>query len=628
MKIAQLAQSHHQRTSSGDLRPPSAQERNITRPTASSGFSTNSAGIVGSSVHQNLHYSVPTPSDPSPQSPTRASIETRREPPKSSDPHDLNHRTTSTHLRNPPRRSDSLPGTENKGIDYFAPNPTLTPTSPFTQQQEGRRAPGSSPSHVRQPSAQLRRGPLIFAATADPEVTPPVNEFTLPNSSRAQPVAQDPERLRSMHDNNSVRAGLEAYPSSPTESVSVIDGSHKRAQRSQRPPSTDFERNFSSDRPAQDNRAMERQPQIQTPQPSPQPQSQPPQVQPHLTYRPLSQNQSFPSQLPRRQIPHAEVESQAQQQSQTHVRPQHSNSSTVSQYPNGHNRTSSDTQSKSRHVLTKARASAIPRPTTPPISSRKPGPPTRLDPSVDFNDQTRRRSGVPSNANHATSGLDYTHQAKPSAIALIAANASSKDIPATQPSKHDLDGVPDFDPEAMKGRTRASVDHDVNANLPPTPKSSPSLVSPEEHLREQFRRWPSEPQPQVLDTSAISQQATSAGPYDPVFPRVRPRPMTVFSMTAFSLNGFLSDAGLLFNLLSYLTFYDWIVLSNVSKQIRAHLQEDRDLREEALERYLDTIGYERWTWEQEEPLSLSLQVRPLIWASNINLLRIMIVAGP
>ena len=85
--------------------------------------------------------------------------------------------------------------------------------------------------------------------------------------------------------------------------------------------------------------------------------------------------------------------------------------------------------------------------------------------------------------------------------------------------------------------------------------------------------------------------------------------MTGISMSAeFSLFGFLSDAGLLFNLLGYLSFYDWIVLSSISKQIRNQLQEERDLREEVLERYLDTIGYERWGWGEPEPLALSLRV--------------------
>lgn len=84
--------------------------------------------------------------------------------------------------------------------------------------------------------------------------------------------------------------------------------------------------------------------------------------------------------------------------------------------------------------------------------------------------------------------------------------------------------------------------------------------------------------------------------------------MTAFSMTAFTLTGFLSDAGLLYSLLGYLTFYDWVMLSSISKQVHSQLEEERDLREEVLERYLETVGYERWTWNTEEPLSLTIQV--------------------
>jgi hypothetical protein len=84
--------------------------------------------------------------------------------------------------------------------------------------------------------------------------------------------------------------------------------------------------------------------------------------------------------------------------------------------------------------------------------------------------------------------------------------------------------------------------------------------------------------------------------------------MTAFSMTAFSLTGFLSDAGLLYNFLPYLSFFDWMAVFSLSKQVRTQLEQERDLREEVLERYLETIGYERWGWDEHEPLSLSLRV--------------------
>ena len=78
---------------------------------------------------------------------------------------------------------------------------------------------------------------------------------------------------------------------------------------------------------------------------------------------------------------------------------------------------------------------------------------------------------------------------------------------------------------------------------------------------------------------------------------------------AFTLADFVSDAELLQLLLEYLTFYDWSLLASVSRVIRVVMVQKKDVREEILERYLSgTIGYQRWSWDEPEPLSLSLQV--------------------
>jgi hypothetical protein len=72
---------------------------------------------------------------------------------------------------------------------------------------------------------------------------------------------------------------------------------------------------------------------------------------------------------------------------------------------------------------------------------------------------------------------------------------------------------------------------------------------------------------------------------------------------------FLSDPQLLSSLLSYFTFYDWCLLSSLSKEIRILLVQSPVLRETVLERFLKTVGYSRWVWEDPDPLLLSLQVR-------------------
>ena len=79
----------------------------------------------------------------------------------------------------------------------------------------------------------------------------------------------------------------------------------------------------------------------------------------------------------------------------------------------------------------------------------------------------------------------------------------------------------------------------------------------------------------------------------------------------YQLESHLLHPQLLRALLQYLSFYDWCVLQGVSKNLRSQLSHDKELKEEVLERYLSTIGYARWTWEEKEPLVISLRVRPI-----------------
>jgi len=66
---------------------------------------------------------------------------------------------------------------------------------------------------------------------------------------------------------------------------------------------------------------------------------------------------------------------------------------------------------------------------------------------------------------------------------------------------------------------------------------------------------------------------------------------------------------LLRGLLQYMTFYDWCILQGVNKSLRSQLSHIKELKEEILERYLSTIGYARWVWEEDEPLMISLRVK-------------------
>jgi hypothetical protein len=76
----------------------------------------------------------------------------------------------------------------------------------------------------------------------------------------------------------------------------------------------------------------------------------------------------------------------------------------------------------------------------------------------------------------------------------------------------------------------------------------------------------------------------------------------------FNLAQLLSHHQVVKNLLEYMNFYEWCILSSISKEIRILLVQSPPLREEVLERFLKTVGYGRWGWNEPEPLSLSLQV--------------------
>ncbi|KIK70592.1 hypothetical protein GYMLUDRAFT_282397 [Collybiopsis luxurians FD-317 M1] len=80
----------------------------------------------------------------------------------------------------------------------------------------------------------------------------------------------------------------------------------------------------------------------------------------------------------------------------------------------------------------------------------------------------------------------------------------------------------------------------------------------------------------------------------------------------FPLALFLSNPSLLSLLLSFLAYWDWCNLFGVSKKIRVMFEgmngngSNELLKEEVLERFLRTVGYTRWVWRENEPVTLSL----------------------
>lgn len=83
---------------------------------------------------------------------------------------------------------------------------------------------------------------------------------------------------------------------------------------------------------------------------------------------------------------------------------------------------------------------------------------------------------------------------------------------------------------------------------------------------------------------------------------------------SFPLVSFLSNPVLLENLLAHLSFFEWVTLAQVTKDVRRVLYEEG--REQVLERYLSTVGYSRWGWKDPEPLILTADVRDLVLRSG------------
>jgi len=119
------------------------------------------------------------------------------------------------------------------------------------------------------------------------------------------------------------------------------------------------------------------------------------------------------------------------------------------------------------------------------------------------------------------------------------------------------------------------------------PRSAPVPSSPEEYARARARRrgtW--------LEKSVPADIAELAEETMPTF---------------YPLLRHLQNPELLTELLAYLSFYEWLVLwGGVSKEIRRTIDSDLALCDVALERYLGTVGYARWSWPSREPTRLTL----------------------
>ena len=153
----------------------------------------------------------------------------------------------------------------------------------------------------------------------------------------------------------------------------------------------------------------------------------------------------------------------------------------------------------------------------------------------------------------------------------------------------------------------------VEGVAPPTPVSP----EPEEHRKTTTKRKKKKKRHDddsqstvaapILDDTNSDAAVTAAE--EPEEPEPEPEPEPILPL--YTIIDFLSDPQLLSLLLSFFSFYDWCLLSSLSKEIRILLVQSPALRETVLERFLKTVGYSRWIWDDPDPLSLSLQVRRL-----------------
>ena len=372
------------------------------------------------------------------------------------------------------------------------------------------------------------------------------------------------------------------------------DGNY-RGQPGPGPPSMEFERQLYSPPIAMDSRVPQPQQRQYQKRSSSMvnPTSQIPQHSfgnRQSTYRPLVEAQPQFTQSPQTQLrPLPSDPKMLPNKSKTFVK-NHQPASTQSPIMNGQNRTLPITPSKPHRVLTKARGPPASKHSTSPDSSKRLSRRIPLD--VDVGDRQPTSPDI----------------WQPFMAEGVEAPGPAPTPPAPGPSpRYNSNAqrpiVEDVDPLAMRRRTKAPAERNVPAPSPAKPIAAP-VPSAESIPCERITKSIPEPN----DAGAITEQVASPGPYDAVAPRPRSRPMTGMFMTAFTLPGFLTDAGLLYSLLEYLTFFDWVMLYSVSKHLRKQLEDERDLREEVLERFLETVGYERWTWDEQEPLSLSLVV--------------------
>ncbi|KAJ7088630.1 hypothetical protein C8R44DRAFT_442988 [Mycena epipterygia] len=205
--------------------------------------------------------------------------------------------------------------------------------------------------------------------------------------------------------------------------------------------------------------------------------------------------------------------------------------------------------------------------------------------------------GVPSRSRASTLMLDDDPFAKVEGVRML--KPAREESPAPLPPPSPMESAPSPTrteiavPEPPSTPQQASFDaaarqNIINTTPPQKIHQPPSPVTPEEYRHARTRRrgdhLEKAPPPSVAGIEV--RETRIPGP--------------------FPLAACITNPQLLSALLVYLSFYEWCILSAVTKEIRMRLVQTPELREAALERYLRTVGYSRWAWDDADPLELSL----------------------
>ncbi|KDR79455.1 hypothetical protein GALMADRAFT_1241203 [Galerina marginata CBS 339.88] len=268
--------------------------------------------------------------------------------------------------------------------------------------------------------------------------------------------------------------------------------------------------------------------------------------------------------------------------------------SSMSSHPNGSSATlqSSPETTHRLHQNGSHRSTSRPIPSTPMSPSRplpaQPEPPAQVD------EDTIRNAGIPLDDDPfaRVEGVTMLKPATPppskeGSIKRLRDKGSLKGPSASSDSVIEdgagRDDTTNGSVESVAQLAKPLKEHGTTTPLTP--------VSPEDyrHSRKERKRGKSVNPPPTTVVDAIAA----------VDNRPPPEPFTLVK--------FLSDPHFLSTILTFFTFYDWCVLSAISKEIRVLLVRTPALKEVVLESHLRTIGYSRWIWDDQEPLTLSLQ---------------------